>query len=71
MKATVDTKVRTLVDVTHPLHKRPIPAGTEGFVIEAYTEPREGYDVEVKLAEDDFEVLTLRPDEFEPVESPA
>lgn len=65
MKANVDTKVRTLVEVRNQARSFPIPAGVEGYVVQTYTEPREGYDIEVQLADDDFEVVTLHPDQFE------
>lgn len=68
MKATVDAKVRTLVEVRNALRPAPIPPGTEGYVVEAHAQPREGYDIEVKLADEDYEAITLYPDEFELIE---
>lgn len=66
MKATVDALVRTTTSVESDFRPgRVIPAGTEGLVLEAYEQPREGYAVELKLGEDDFEVVTLYPDQFE------
>ena len=44
MKATVDTPIRTVVDVTSEFRPdRTIPSGTVGHVLEAYEPPREGY----------------------------
>lgn len=66
MKAAVDMAVRTTVDVTSDFRPdRTIPRGTQGHVLEAYESPREGYAVELDLGDDDIEVVTLYPEQFD------
>ncbi|HEX6443564.1 MAG TPA: hypothetical protein VF053_00635 [Streptosporangiales bacterium] len=69
MKAAVDAAVRTTVDVTSDFRPdRTIPRGTQGHVLEAYESPREGYAVELDLGDDDVEVVTLYPEQFDVVD---
>ncbi|MQA80679.1 MAG: hypothetical protein GEV10_19735 [Streptosporangiales bacterium] len=69
MKAAADAMIRTTVDVTSDFRpERTIPSGTEGHVLETYDSPREGYAVELQMGDDDIEVVTLHPDQFEVVE---
>lgn len=66
MKAAVDAVVRTTVDVTSDFRPdRVIPRGTNGHVLETYQSPREGYAVELELGDDDIEVVTLYPEQFD------
>lgn len=70
MKATVDSRVRTVTDVLSDFRPdRTIPTGTEGYVLEAYQTPSEGYAVELRMGDQDFETVTLLPEQFEVVDS--
>lgn len=71
LKSKVDAKVRTTGAVESELHPgRFIPAGSEGFVVDVSERP-EGYHVEFKVSDEDFDVVTLEPDQFEVIDPPA
>jgi hypothetical protein len=75
-KAREGDLVRLLVDVDGYLSKRVIPGGTDGVVVEAYSEPQEGYAVDVMTSDLwspeglEFDNIILRPDQFELVPHP-
>jgi len=72
MKATLYSKVVTLVKVTSDFKGIEFPAGSFGVVVESFVEPREGYYVDLALANDDgslaeIQNVTLFPEQFEVV----
>lgn len=71
MKAKVDDRIRTLVDVlTGAVSHRIIPVGTEGAIVESYEHPLEGYAVDVAIPDEtqisgySYENVILYPDQF-------
>jgi hypothetical protein len=75
LKATLNDRIRTVVDVSADFSDRAIPAGTEGVIVEAYETPREGYAVDLAIEDDslvggyDFENVVLGPEQFEVVDT--
>lgn len=75
-KAREGDVVRLLVDVKGYLFKGMITRGTDGVVVEAYTDPCEGYAVDVMVGDVlslegvEFDNVFLRPDQFEVVPHP-
>lgn len=75
-KAHEGDLVRLIVDVKGYLFKGMITLGTDGVVVEAYTEPCEGYAVDVTVGDVlspkgmEFDNVFLRPDQFEVVPYP-
>jgi hypothetical protein len=74
MKANKYDLIRTLVEVQSEFgRKRTMPAGSEGTVVECYTDPVEGYAVDIMIPDDslvggfDYENVILFPDQFEVV----
>ena len=69
MKAKVDDRIRTLVDVPGEVSDRVIPARTKGNIIECYENP-EGYAVDVAIPDKTessgyaYDNLYLLPDQF-------
>jgi hypothetical protein len=70
LKAKVDDRIRTLVDVPGEVLDGIIPAGTEGTIVESYEQPVEGYDVDVALPDEteftgySYDNLYLLPEQF-------
>ena len=64
---------RLLVDVPAGFSDVILPRGSEGVVVETYERPREGYAVDVRIADDRlaggarWENVMLTPDQFEVV----
>lgn len=68
MKASEGTRVRITADVSSELRAgETIPTGTVGRVLEVFTEPREGYNVEFTVGED-FDVVALGPEQLEVID---
>lgn len=66
MKAAPEASIRTVEDVVSDTPPgRVIPAGTKGVVHEAYEHPLEGYIAEFVMGDQDFEVTTIYPHQFE------
>jgi hypothetical protein len=74
MKAKVDDWIRTTVDVPGFVIKGIIPKGTEGTIVEAYSQPTEGYAVNVNVVDKNapngytYDNIVLLPDQLEVVE---
>lgn len=70
MKAKVDDQIRTLVDVPTGFSHRIIPAGTEGYIIESYEQPLEGYAVDFAIPDKtqftgySYDNVILYPNQF-------
>ncbi len=75
MKAKMYDGIRTLVDVKGDLSGRLIPKGTRGAIVECYSDPVEGYDVDLAIPDSslaggsDYENVTLYPEQFEVIRS--
>jgi hypothetical protein len=74
MKASKYDLIRTLVEVQSDFGRdRIMPVGSEGTVVECYTDPVEGYAVDIMIPDDslvggfDYENVILLPDQFEVV----
>lgn len=72
MKAKIDDRVKTLVDIQGLPKERTVPAGTIGVVVEVYESSEgEGYAVDFALPNDSFvggfayANAYLEPDQFE------
>ena len=69
MKAHVNDKVETLVNVSSDFSNRIIPRGTQGVIVEQYDNP-EGYAVDLAIPDKSlvggftFENVILHPDQF-------
>ena len=74
MKAHVNDKVETLVNVSSDFSNRIIPRGTQGVIVEQYDNP-EGYAVDLAIPDKSlvggftFENVILHPDQFKVVKS--
>lgn len=72
MKANVDAKIETLVNVPSDFSDRIIPRGTQGVIVEQYNNP-EGYAVDLAIPDKSlvggftFENVILHPDQFKVV----
>lgn len=75
MKAKVHDRVETLVDVKSGFSDRIIPRGTRGVVIERYSEPKEGYAVDLAIPDASlvggfaYDNVILYPHQFKVIES--
>jgi len=72
MKASMYDRIRTLVDVDEGFRRdRRIPAGSEGCVVERYSDPEEGYAVDLEMPDESlvggvsFANVILKPEQFE------
>ena len=75
MKAKEYDRIRTLVEVREGFWRhRVFPAGTRGTIIECYSDPEEGYAVDLAVPDEtsvtgfDYGNVILKPDQFEVVE---
>jgi hypothetical protein len=74
MKARVDDRIKTTIDVPGFVIKGIIPKGTEGIIIEAYNQPTEGYAVDMNVVDENapngytYDNVVLFPDQFVVVE---
>ena len=70
LKATANSRVKTLMDVESEFRDRIIPKGTFGIIIECYENP-EGYAIDLAISDpslvggSDYENVVLEPDQFE------
>lgn len=70
MKGNIYDGIITLVDISVNEHKRIIPKGTQGTIIECYENP-EGYAVDLAIPDDklvggfDYENVILNSHQFE------
>jgi hypothetical protein len=71
-----DARVRTIVDVRSEFRDLVIPAGSEGYIVEVYSDP-EGYAVDLAIPRPDlvggkaWENVVLTPDQFVVIPRPA
>jgi len=72
LKANIHDRIRTLVDVQEGFRRnRLIRAGSEGCVVEAYSQPEEGYAVDLEVPDDrlvgglSYANVVLKPEQFE------
>jgi hypothetical protein len=69
-KASMNDRVELLVDVLSDFGDRVIPKGTCGTVVERYEQPKEGYSIDVEIADDTlvgeirYENVVLLPEQF-------
>lgn len=69
-KASVHDRVVLLVDVPCDFSEGTIPKGTLGTVVERYESPKEGYAVDLEIADDSlagglrYENVVLSPQQF-------
>ena len=70
-KASIHDRVVLLVDVPCDFSDDMISKGTQGTVVERYESPKEGYAVDLEVADDSltagfrYENVTLLPEQFE------
>ena len=70
MKAKVNDRIKTTVDVPGFVIKGIIPKGTEGIIIEAYNHPIEGYAVDMNVVDENtpngytYDNVVLLPGQF-------
>jgi hypothetical protein len=70
MKATIYDEVELIVDVKSGFTDKTIQKGTKGVIVECYSEPREGYAVDLRIPNETlvdgygYENAILFPDQF-------
>jgi len=70
MKAKLDDRIQTVVDLQSEFSDRTIPAGSIGIVVECYTSPEEAYGVDLIVPDSnlfggaDYESIILYADQF-------
>src|SRR5437016_3415105 len=75
MKAKLFDTIRLLIPVDGELTTLMFPAGTEGVIVEIFTDPREGYAVDFSIPNETvvggftYDNMILAPEQFELVKS--
>ena len=75
MRAAINETIKTTEDVKSDFSDTIIPAGTIGTIVECYTQPEEGYSVDLAIpnstlvGEYSYENVILYPDQFITVNS--
>jgi hypothetical protein len=74
VKPSIYDRIETVQDVVGDFSGQLIPAGTHGTVVEIYSDPVEGYAVDLAIPAPEligdyrYENVVLRPDQFRVVE---